>query len=312
MLIALVALVGAAVATKDSWIHKEAARINSLPEMSWTAKAYPRFAKEASVEDLAKKLISWRASPEDVEKRNGALPRSTFLLEKAKLPAAFDARTNWPGCVHPVLDQGQCGSCWSFGASEALGDRFCVQSNGSINVALSPQTLISCDNWLSFGCNGGMPLATWWYMERHGLVSLTCLPYLSGNGQVPPCMNKCVNSTETWKEYKVKMGSVQSHFGVESMQSALIKGGPFEVSFAVFEDFMSYSGGVYVRKSNSFQGMHAVKVVGWGHDQPSNLDYWIVQNSWGTDWGENGFFRILRGQNECFIETGGVSGDAAL
>lgn len=54
---------------------------------------------------------------------------------------------------------------------------------------------------------------------------------------------------------------------------------------------MSYQSGVYVRTSDSFQGMHAVKLVGWGHDQKSNLDYWLIQNSWGTDWGEKGLFK---------------------
>jgi hypothetical protein len=77
-----------------------------------------------------------------------------------------------------------------------------------------------------------MPLAVWWYMESHGLVPLTCWPYQSGDGKVPPCTSKCPTG-EAWKEYKVKSGSVTSHFTAESMMTELLNRGPFEVSFAV-------------------------------------------------------------------------------
>lgn len=74
--------------------------------------------------------------------------------------------------------------------------------------------------------------------------------------------------------------------------------------FYVFDDFYNYDGGVYTRtKGSKLAGGHAIKIIGWGTDSESNLPYWIVANSWGTDWGEDGFFRILRGSNECGIEA---------
>jgi cathepsin B len=117
---------------------------------------------------------------------------------------------------------------------------------------------------------------------------------------------------EKWVEYKAKAGTTATHVGVASIQQAILSGGPVEASFAVFDDFYNYDSGVYVRKSWNFAGMHAVKMLGWGHDNATNLDYWIMQNSWGPSWGMNGFFNILRGQDECLIETDVVAANAQL
>jgi len=65
----------------------------------------------------------------------------------------------------------------------------------------------------------------------------------------------------------------------------MFKDGPVETAFMVYEDFFSYSSGVYTQQSQSFVGGHAIKVIGWGFDQPSGLNYWIAHNSWGTSWG---------------------------
>jgi len=73
--------------------------------------------------------------------------------------------------------------------------------------------------------------------------------------------------------------------------------------FDVWGDFDGYQGGVYSHKSGGFEGLHSVKIVGWGTD-PKQGDYWIVQNSWGVNWGPyDGFFLIKKGVNECFIES---------
>jgi cathepsin B len=60
-------------------------------------------------------------------------------------PASFDARTQWPKCIHAIRDQQQCGSCWAFAASEAFSDRLCIESKGEINVIISPEDMVSCD-----------------------------------------------------------------------------------------------------------------------------------------------------------------------
>eukprot|EP01012_Entosiphon_sulcatum_P067944 TRINITY_DN97856_c0_g1_i1.p1 TRINITY_DN97856_c0_g1~~TRINITY_DN97856_c0_g1_i1.p1 ORF type:complete len:112 (+),score=25.73 TRINITY_DN97856_c0_g1_i1:27-362(+) len=98
--------------------------------------------------------------------------------------------------------------------------------------------------------------------------------------------------------------------GVENIQREIMTNGPVEVAFSVYQDFFSYKSGVYVHKSGGLAGGHAVKAVGWG--TLNNVDYWLIANSWGPSWGENGFFMIKRGTDECGIEDNVVAGLAAL
>ena len=100
------------------------------------------------------------------------------LLQDANLPVAFDWREQHPLCVHPVLNQGQCGSCWAFAASEVLSDRFCIASNGSTNVILSPGELLACEK-LNLGCTmGSLPQWAFSYIQKNGVVSNACVPYI--------------------------------------------------------------------------------------------------------------------------------------
>lgn len=84
--------------------------------------------------------------------------------------------------------------------------------------------------------------------------------------------------------------------------------GPVEASFTVYNDFPTYKSGVYHHVNGSSLGGHAIKILGWGVDAITNTPYWLVANSWNEDWGEEGFFRIRRGHNECGIEASVVAG----
>lgn len=86
--------------------------------------------------------------------------------------------------------------------------------------------------------------------------------------------------------------------------------GPVEAAFTVYEDFLSYKSGVYHHVTGSQLGGHAIKILGWGVQD--NTPYWLVANSWNTDWGNQGFFLIKRGSNECGIESGVVAGQIAV
>jgi len=82
--------------------------------------------------------------------------------------------------------------------------------------------------------------------------------------------------------------------------------GPVEAAFTVYADFLSYKSGVYKHVTGSEDGGHAIKILGWGVE--NGEDYWLVANSWNSDWGDKGFFKILRGSNECGIEGEIVAG----
>jgi len=230
---------------------------------------------------------------------------------KEDLPDNFLAKEKWPTCIHPVRDQQKCGSCWAFAASEVLGDRFCIKSKEKINVILSPQDLVSCDKD-DMGCNGGYLDKSWNYLINEGVVSDECFPYTSGTGDSGVCLISdgiCTNPKIEFKKYYA-----QSFYNFKSsneIKTDILYNGPVETGFLVYSDFLSYKSGIYRKNSDQIFGGHAVKVVGWGLDESTNTQFWVVANSWGPNWGENGFFRIEIG-NCCNFESEMIAGTPKL
>lgn len=230
---------------------------------------------------------------------NSDIPKVT--VHASNIPDSFDARQKWGSCVHPIRNQAQCGSCWAFGATEALSDRFCIKGE---DVILSPQDLVSCDT-TDMGCDGGYLENAWKFMSSHGVCSDECLPYASGSGSVPKCTDTCVDGS-TKKEYKCDPSTIKTPSDVASIQTEIMTNGPIEVAFEVYQDFMSYHSGVYTHTTGKLLGGHAVKMIGWGVD--NGTPYWICANSWDTTWGGlGGFFWIKRGSDECQIEDNAIS-----
>ncbi|KIH45097.1 papain family cysteine protease [Ancylostoma duodenale] len=93
---------------------------------------------------------------------------------------------------------------------------------------------------------------------------------------------------------------------VSAIQRDILKNGPVVAAFTVYEDFMHYRTGIYKYTYGDEQGGHAVKIIGWGSE--NGVPYWIIANSWNSDWGENGFFRMIRGEDDCGIEENVVAG----
>lgn len=101
------------------------------------------------------------------------LPEKLHSIRDNDIPESFDSREQWPDCptIKEIRDQGSCGSCWAFGAVEAMSDRVCIHSNSTINFRFSSEDLVSCCHTCGFGCNGGFPGAAWSYWVSKGLVS---------------------------------------------------------------------------------------------------------------------------------------------
>jgi len=287
------------------------AAINADPSSSWVA------GENARLEGMSLKDFSRLLGVKPTTGANKLLPMKKFKSSLSAVPTSFDARTNWAGCIGPVLDQGHCGSCWAFGAVESLGDRFCIQTKGATNVSLSEQMLVSCDD-TNDGCGGGDLITAWQYLKKHGTVTTDCYPYDMGTchhpgcseWNTPSCNKTCQNGDKFTNLYFAETAYAVSSV-VTDIQTEIMTNGPAEVSFAVYEDFANYKSGVYIHTNGTLLGYHAVKNIGWGVDS-AGVDYWIIQNSWNTDWGMNGFFYIRRGTDECGIEDNVTAGLAKV
>jgi len=248
------------------------------------------------------------------------------------LPESFDARDQWTNCptIGQIRDQASCGSCWAFGAVEAISDRHCIHTKGKVNLQISAEDLLSCCDGCGDGCNGGFPGAAWEWWVQNGLVTgglydshVGCQPYTiptcehHTTGKLPPCGDivptpQCVKMCE--RGYNVSY-SKDKHFGEQSysvesddqqIRQEIYTNGPVEAAFTVYADFVNYKSGVYQHKTGAALGGHAVKILGWGVEK--GTPYWLVANSWNPDWGDKGYFKILRGSDECGIESEIVAG----
>jgi len=104
------------------------------------------------------------------------------------LPKEYNFQEDFKRCEHKPKDQARCGSCWAFGATEALEDRFCKLGLDE-NIQFSAQDLVSC-NTLNFGCDGGILQVAWNYLRNYGVTTEKCMPYTSDKGDVEACPKK--------------------------------------------------------------------------------------------------------------------------
>jgi len=296
-------------------------KVNSLAT-TWTAGLNKGSLIDGVTRAQAKKLMgALKGGPQ--------LPvKSTFDVAPSDLPVSFDARTQWPNCpsIRAIRDQSACGSCWAFGAVEAMTDRICITQK-TPNTILSSADLAFCCDSCGDGCNGGYPSAAWQYWQQTGIVEEGCWPYPfascdhhRNNSKNPcpsneypsaPCPSQCVAgwSGPGWSADLHLASNVYNIDGGETaIMQEIFTNGPVETAFTVYEDFLSYSSGVYQYTWGQELGGHAVKILGWGATS-NGVKYWIVANSWNVNFGEQGFFRMIRGTDDCGFEdevNGGV------
>ncbi|KAL6471837.1 hypothetical protein MHYP_G00204870 [Metynnis hypsauchen] len=276
-------------------------RINSV-QKSWRAAAY-REHETLTIQQLLQRA-GGRSSR--VPQRVRPAPVTAEMLKMAaSLPEHWDWRdVNGVSYVSPVRNQASCGSCYSFASMGMLEARIRILTNNSDTPVISPQQVVSCSQY-SQGCDGGFPYLIGKYIQDFGIVEEKCFPYTAKD-------SPCKVSAECVRYYASNYHYVGGFYGgcsETAMMLELVRDGPLAVALEVYPDFMSYKEGIYHHTGlrdtvNPFElTNHAVLLVGYGRCHKTGEKYWIVKNSWGAGWGENGYFRIRRGTDECAIES---------
>ncbi|XP_077599651.1 tubulointerstitial nephritis antigen-like [Stigmatopora nigra] len=247
------------------------------------------------------------------------------------LPTRFNSGEKWPGKIHEPLDQGNCAASWAFSTAAVASDRISIQSMGHMTPQLSPQNLISCDTKNQGGCAGGRVDGAWWYLRRRGVVTENCYPYNppQQTSELVRCMMQSRSVGRGKRQATQRCPNAHNYHHNDIYQSTppyrlssnekeimkeIMDNGPVQAIMEVHEDFFVYKSGIYKHTDVSFtkpphyrnHATHSVRITGWGEQREYDgtlKKYWIAANSWGKNWGEDGYFRIARGENECEIET---------
>jgi cathepsin L len=231
-------------------------------------------------------------SVEEYRAMNGARPTNkthgidgSRHLNRIRLPASVDWRQK--GYVTPVKNQGQCGSCWAFSTTGSLeGAHFRTTSQ---LVSLSEQNLVDCVHNGNMGCGGGwMDTAFQYIIDNKGIDTEDSYPYTAMDGQC----SFSANTVGTTMRYFTDVPKTES-----ALQNSVATIGPVSVAIdANHESFMLYKSGVFQEPTCQQNAPdHAVLVVGYSSE--NGQDYWIVKNSWDTTWGEQGYIRMARNNN---------------
>ena len=201
------------------------------------------------------------------------------------IPSSIDWRDK--GVVTEIKNQGQCGSCWSFSATGAVEGVWKLNNNKLIS--LSEEELVECDRGVDKGCKGGvMENAYEWIIKNGGITTEKNYPYTSGNGHSEQC-------------YKNKIHDIKAHISnycelihndEKDLEKALVQQ-PVAVAIEADQNsFQFYSDGILPAYKCGTKLDHGVLAVGYGIDTEKKMKYWIIKNSWGENWGNNGYIKL--------------------
>ncbi|UCF05894.1 MAG: hypothetical protein JSV33_02325, partial [bacterium] len=244
-------------------------------------KGYHWIAGKTSVSGLSeeekKKLLGFIPPPPELQKQ---IPVYRAPADALQLDPRFDWR-DYDG-VTPPKNQGSCGSCWAFAAVGQLESHVRIYDERLED--LSEQQAVSCNSYGS-GCGGGWMGAAYEVFMDPGAVSEICMPY-EARDDVPCTQDQCAVLARI-ASYQVVANNINQ------IKNAVLDG-PVATSMQVLNNFYNYQGGCY-NGTPTGPNDHAVLIIGWDDNMCGGAGAWICKNSWGTGWGEDGFFYIQYG-----------------
>jgi cathepsin F len=220
---------------------------------------------------------------------------NTIHFEEAEPILHFGAEENfdWLDVLNPVKNQGSCGSCWAFSTVANLEGLYYIKYGE--HKRFSEQMLVDCDTSDS-ACNGGLMEYTFeWIKSNGGLMLESDYAYTGKKGTC--------KSDSTKYAVKVTGYNKLSSDDENDILNYLVETGPLAIAVNA-DPLQNYISGIasYSKSTCDPSGInHAVNLVGYGVE--NGTKYWLVRNSWGADWGEDGYFRMLRGSGTCGINT---------
>ena len=236
------------------------------------------------------------------EREQRAAQSSSGVYPSAGEPSAVDWRSvDGNDYLGAVRDQANCGSCVAFGSIGAIeGSTRVAAKNPTKTVDLSEAHLFYCH-----GAADGRNCGNGWWPSKaldaaksKGIVDEACFPYTAGDQKCRTCSDAAARTT--------KIKAWASLTSTPQMKLWIAEKGPVSACFTVYEDFRYYKTGVYRHVSGAQLGGHCVCVVGYSDSDGA----WIARNSWGSKWGENGYFRIGYGEAGIDYEMWGIEVDS--
>jgi len=243
---------------------------------------------------------------ESETKESGIYGCKPFSSSADGTPRSIDWRSK--GVVNSIRDQGQCGSCWAF-ATTANAESVWAIFTGDL-LDLSEEYLVDCASGIGYfnmGCNGGNPDSAFKYMMNKGQCSELSYPYKAG---VTKTAGKC--DTEICDKSPVYFSSCMDVVPNDqvSLQAAVAKQPVVVAIEADTRYFQSYSGGIIDATTCGTNLDHAVEIIGYGTE--NGIDYWNVRNSWGSAWGEDGYFRIKKSTSTNDVGICGIAAEPSF